>query len=429
MSKNIWDDEPFRDGQPVYENGKWKEPETYAPVPENTIVAARAIQQQAQAEEEFDVEEFVEEAASDEDEDDFTEVLSDARLRLEQGKLYEMVMNHDLFGGVESDPRAAKSVQKQIRKFAKEQMEIMLGMRQEEVAVTNATSDFSSLEVHALKDIAAKLISTRGMKEEDYPEEPTQGTPAPPPKKKTLNTIGNTSRQSKPQPKPIAKKAEPIKRQAKPKVRNDLPKALLCRSPSVALNINRRTFVGSAVASGVLTIVPRHVLGGAGHIAPSEKITMAHIGMGTQGFRELGCLLAEPAAANCRGMRSEHRQQRLRGVGQERPARYDTKIPGKARLESKPKRLPRRPGSGPGSRRCLLRNAAVGGQVPGLFRIRRFSRAVGKRKRPGRGQDHDPRSSACHDRRRGHAEGQARLDAQAAGQSDVRSTAGPRHGP
>lgn len=224
MSKNIWDDEPFRDGQPVYENGKWKEPETYAPVPENTIAAARAIQQQAQAEEEFDVEEFVEEAASDEDEDDFTEVLSDARLRLEQGKLYEMVMNHDLFGGVESDPRAAKSVQKQIRKFAKEQMEIMLGMRQEEVAVTNATSDFSSLEVHALKDIAAKLISTRGMKEEDYPEEPTQGTPAPPPKKKTLNTIGNTSRQSKPQPKPIAKKAEPIKRQAKPKVRNDLPK-------------------------------------------------------------------------------------------------------------------------------------------------------------------------------------------------------------
>ena len=222
MSKNIWDDEPFRDGQPVYENGKWQEAATYAPVPENTIVAARAIQQQAQAEEEFDVEEFVEEAASDEDEDDFTEVLSDARLRLEQGKLYEMVMNHDLFGGVESDPRAAKSVQKQIRKFAKEQMEIMLGMRQEEVAVTNATSDFSSLEVHALKDIAAKLISTRGMKEEDYPEEPAQGTPAAPPKKKTLNTIGSSKH--KPQSKPIAKKAEPIKRQAKPKVRNDLPK-------------------------------------------------------------------------------------------------------------------------------------------------------------------------------------------------------------
>lgn len=58
--------------------------------------------------------------------------------------------------------------------------------------------------------------------------------------------------------------------------------------------LNRRTFVGSAVASGVWTIVPRHVLGGAGHVAPSEKITLAHIGMGTQGFRELGPLLADP---------------------------------------------------------------------------------------------------------------------------------------
>ena len=58
--------------------------------------------------------------------------------------------------------------------------------------------------------------------------------------------------------------------------------------------INRRKFMGAAVASGVLAVVPRHVLGGAGYVAPSEKITLAHIGMGTQGFRELGALLAEP---------------------------------------------------------------------------------------------------------------------------------------
>ena len=58
--------------------------------------------------------------------------------------------------------------------------------------------------------------------------------------------------------------------------------------------INRRTFVASTVASGVATIVPRHVLGGPGFVPPSEKITLAHIGMGTQGFRELGGLLADP---------------------------------------------------------------------------------------------------------------------------------------
>ena len=58
--------------------------------------------------------------------------------------------------------------------------------------------------------------------------------------------------------------------------------------------INRRSFVGAAVASGAFTIVPRHVLGGAGHVAPNDKITVANIGMGTQGFREFEGLLADP---------------------------------------------------------------------------------------------------------------------------------------
>lgn len=59
-------------------------------------------------------------------------------------------------------------------------------------------------------------------------------------------------------------------------------------------DFNRRRFMETAVATGVLTIVPRHVLGGEGHVAPSEKITLAHIGMGSQGFNELGGLLSEP---------------------------------------------------------------------------------------------------------------------------------------
>jgi len=62
----------------------------------------------------------------------------------------------------------------------------------------------------------------------------------------------------------------------------------------MAAEFHRRRLVGAAVAAGVATIVPRHVLGGAGRVAPADKITLAHIGMGTQGFRELGGLLAEP---------------------------------------------------------------------------------------------------------------------------------------
>jgi len=58
--------------------------------------------------------------------------------------------------------------------------------------------------------------------------------------------------------------------------------------------INRRRFLGSTLASGAFTIVPRHVLGGSGYVAPSSKIVLAHIGMGTQGFNELGGLLEDP---------------------------------------------------------------------------------------------------------------------------------------
>ncbi len=58
--------------------------------------------------------------------------------------------------------------------------------------------------------------------------------------------------------------------------------------------MDRRRFIGSA-AAGVFTIVPRRVLGGTGYVPPSDKITLAHIGMGTQSISELGEILPDPA--------------------------------------------------------------------------------------------------------------------------------------
>jgi Oxidoreductase family, NAD-binding Rossmann fold/Oxidoreductase family, C-terminal alpha/beta domain len=58
-------------------------------------------------------------------------------------------------------------------------------------------------------------------------------------------------------------------------------------------SINRRKFVEVVAASALtFTIVPRHVLGGKNHIAPSDKITLAYIGTGTEGIREMLPLLA-----------------------------------------------------------------------------------------------------------------------------------------
>src|SRR6266571_2001324 len=59
--------------------------------------------------------------------------------------------------------------------------------------------------------------------------------------------------------------------------------------------LSRRQFMLSGgVAATAFTIVPRHVLGGAGVVPPSEKITLACIGFGTQAIREIGPILASP---------------------------------------------------------------------------------------------------------------------------------------
>ena len=51
--------------------------------------------------------------------------------------------------------------------------------------------------------------------------------------------------------------------------------------------ITRRTFTTGLLATGVFSIVPRHVLGGNGYTAPSEKLTKAVIGVGSMGQRHL----------------------------------------------------------------------------------------------------------------------------------------------
>ncbi|MBA4411011.1 MAG: Gfo/Idh/MocA family oxidoreductase [Bacteroidota bacterium] len=59
--------------------------------------------------------------------------------------------------------------------------------------------------------------------------------------------------------------------------------------------LDRRKFIGGiSTAALAMTVVPRHVLGGNGFVAPSDKITLAYIGTGTQGLRELQPLLSIP---------------------------------------------------------------------------------------------------------------------------------------
>jgi hypothetical protein len=164
------------------------------------------------------VESEVEEPQEDVEED-FSAVLSDARLRLEQGRLYEMIMNHDLFAGSDADEKAIKHVQRQIRNFAKEQMEVMLGMRQDTSKaqpITASNFPFNDVEVTALKDLA--LMATKG--DSASPEAQTFTAAAVKATKKMgLNSISMKSSvpkkvlPAKAESKPLASKAQsPIKR-------------------------------------------------------------------------------------------------------------------------------------------------------------------------------------------------------------------------
>jgi predicted dehydrogenase len=58
--------------------------------------------------------------------------------------------------------------------------------------------------------------------------------------------------------------------------------------------LSRRRFLTGTAAAATFTIVPRHVLGGAGRIAPSGKITLAAIGTGGQGLQNVQAFLEFP---------------------------------------------------------------------------------------------------------------------------------------
>src|SRR5215813_13026848 len=64
-------------------------------------------------------------------------------------------------------------------------------------------------------------------------------------------------------------------------------------SPKGTSACSRRAFLGAATSAAAITLVPRRVLGGKGHVAAGDKITAACIGVGAQGTRVMMDLLKE----------------------------------------------------------------------------------------------------------------------------------------
>ncbi len=63
--------------------------------------------------------------------------------------------------------------------------------------------------------------------------------------------------------------------------------------------ISRRDLLQGGLAAAAFTIVPRHVLGGAGNVPPSEKLNIAGVGIGGQGASDLNDVSSENIVALC----------------------------------------------------------------------------------------------------------------------------------
>src|ERR1700688_1003435 len=111
----------------------------------------------------------------EEEDQDTAEIMLDANLRLEQGRLYQMVLQGNIFADTNADPKAIRNVQREIRKFVRERMETMLGIRQEQVAQTIVSSPFTDLEVTVLKMLASKM--SKGQTESQTGPQPPPVTP------------------------------------------------------------------------------------------------------------------------------------------------------------------------------------------------------------------------------------------------------------
>jgi hypothetical protein len=225
---NFWNqEEEFRDMPDEVEEGQVAPEPLLPPSPQRPAQQRPAPKTQPEPEvETYEDLSISPMAISDQDiddlEEDYSAVLNDARLRLEQGRLYEMVMNNDLFQDLDADPKAIRFVQKEIRKFAKERMEIMLGMRQEQQRISGPVEvelPFNQLEITILKKLAS--AATKGATEKVDKQATAVAAPAVAPKKDALTPIGTKKKPAAAPVKEAPKQtlpSKPAKPIARPKV-------------------------------------------------------------------------------------------------------------------------------------------------------------------------------------------------------------------
>lgn len=209
----------------------WDQPQQNLPMRELTPQEVNEAEAVLQSIEDYNNEQEHINTEVEDEEAEMFEVLSNASLRLEQGRLYQLIINHPIFGETDADDRAVRNVTREFRKFARERMEIMLGMRQMKAATKEAvvSSPFNDLEVVALKTIAAQMSkgATRNVDKPMIPELPKKDGITPFSGKTRLGGTADVLASKPAAPKPVAPKAQPTKQTSE--VKKTEPQSLLIK--------------------------------------------------------------------------------------------------------------------------------------------------------------------------------------------------------
>lgn len=72
------------------------------------------------------------------------------------------------------------------------------------------------------------------------------------------------------------------------------------KQPNQPLSITRRSFISkTGVAAAGISILPSNVIAGLGHKAPSDKLNIVGVGVGSMGFGNLKNLQSENIVGLC----------------------------------------------------------------------------------------------------------------------------------
>lgn len=88
-----------------------------------------------------------------------SDIMTTAIQRLEQARLYDMFLKHNLFDGVKADATAKRKIEKELKGFILDRLQILLGIKQDQPTMQSMSvpQQFNEVEADALKALAFKM--------------------------------------------------------------------------------------------------------------------------------------------------------------------------------------------------------------------------------------------------------------------------------